>query len=147
MTSTSIRNQVTSSFKSSSNVRDLTKLFEDNTLRTIFYNMLDNLEVNEPETVALTGGVMVAMKFDRRGVTSYGTQAAPATSGDLAVSSAVTPTAEGKARVLYQAASVPTITGIEDVNITSAWDNANINIVEVTYYPDGTYVGRHLGTL
>ena len=96
-------------------------------------------------TVALSGQALVPVLLNNIVGTYYGTQASPATTGDLAVSAAGV--ASGFAHIYYQAASVPIITGIDDVNITADWDGTNINILIVYQDFEGQYLGRHVGTL
>ena len=122
------------------------KLFQNNTLRTLLYNVI---EAYESDSVALTGGALVGVKLNKIGTTYYGTVAAPATTGDLELTSSASesPVVSGKAFVIYQAAAAPTITGITDIDVTSAWDNTNKNLIEVTYLADTTAVAKHLGSV
>lgn len=141
MNSIQTRNFVTTSFKSS-NQEDFTKLFIDNRLRSIFYQVLDAIE---SEQVTLTGGALVGIETDLVSGTFYGTSSAPATSGDLEASSSNNGVVGGKAIVFYQAVSAPTITGITDIDVASSWDNVNVNIIEVLHTPGDVLISRHLG--
>lgn len=95
-------------------------------------------------SVALTGGALVALVLDNPLGVYYGTHAAPATSGAISISSSVG--ASYFAEILYQNASVPTITGITDQDVTTNWDATNINVIVVYEHGDGTYIAKHAGT-
>lgn len=102
-----------------------------------------NIQAAEGSSVALTSQALVPLSMANPFGTYYGTHAAPATSGSISISAAGA--TSGYAEILYQAASAPTITGITDQDVTSSWDNTNINVIVVYQHADGTYIAKHAG--